>query len=133
MNGKGQKTLRILIRKSKERVEIKANDDHPIVLIDGQLCAKQDCQTKLQEVTVHTAQMPGGKNQVDLHTKVHCFSVGPLMGYGISLLNIIPSQRLRINERKLHLFLQSCDCKSLPVGVYRTSPLSHPCSFSMGL
>lgn len=105
MNGKGQKTLRILIRKSKERVEIKANDDHPIVLIDGQLCAKQDCQTKLQEVTVHTAQMPGGKNQVYLHTKVHCFSVGPLMRYGICLLNIIPSQRLRINERKLHLFL----------------------------
>ncbi|KAK2556695.1 Vitellogenin-1 [Acropora cervicornis] len=69
MNGKGQKTLRILISKSKERVEIKANDDHPIVLIDGQLCTKQDCQTKLQEVTVHTAQMPGGKNQVDLHTK----------------------------------------------------------------
>lgn len=105
MDGKGQKTLRILISKSKERVEIKANNDHPIVLIDGQLCAKQDCQTKLQEVTVHTAQMPGGKNQVELHTKVHFLSVGLLMGYGISLVNVIPSQRLRINAGKLHLFV----------------------------
>lgn len=83
--------MRILISESKEKVEINAYDDHPTIRIDGQLCATQDCQTKLQEVTVHKAQMPGGKNQVQLYTKVHCFSVGPLMEYGISLLCPHPS------------------------------------------
>ncbi|XP_068676417.1 vitellogenin-like isoform X1 [Montipora foliosa] len=74
INGKGQKTLRAVIGNSKETVEIKPDDDHPTILIDGQKCTKQECKTKLQDATVHKIEMSGGKSQIQLSTKLGLYA-----------------------------------------------------------